>query len=79
MPDGGGLIEPQPARRALRARRVLRPVTQLRLKQRAVCAQAARGQLTGSRGAPCACAWAVSCSSAESCAAVAYRAVPGRV
>ena len=44
VPDGGGLVQPQPARRGVLAR-VVRAAAQLRLEQRRVGAEAARGQL----------------------------------
>ena len=46
VPDGGGLVQPQPARRGVLAR-VVRAAAQLRLEQRGVGAEAPRGQLAG--------------------------------
>ena len=44
VPDGGGLVQPQPARRGVLAC-VVRAAAQLRLEQRRVGAEAARGQV----------------------------------
>ena len=77
VPDGGGLVHAQPARRGTLTR-VVRTAAQLRVEQRGVCAQAPRGQLTGQPRRALRLRMRDQLFFRVSCAVVAYRTTPGR-